>query len=141
MFETKGASPTANGSETQIIVRISNLPTGVTVSTITLPAITTSGSSTILASLVPNSLTQSTGTASFAIAIQSQDPTVIETITATVTFTAAGATLPLPLGTATVAATLGPPLLTNFLTGVDVPPITVGGANHPLRYAAKYYRA
>ncbi len=133
MFETKGVSSALNGSETQLLVRISNIPTGISLVAAATGATGQSGG-LLAAQVVPGSVAQSGSTATFTVAIQNQDSTANETIAVNCTFAVnAGAALPIPLPppATTVAVTLGP-----VITGV--PPIVVGGPNSPLRYYPVY---
>lgn len=138
-FETKGLT-----NETQLILRISNIPTGLALSTISINGAT---SATVTATIPATGSVTTTGTTATAlVSIQTQDSTVLETIAVNLNFAVVvGATIPLPIGTATVAATLGPPLTTGFPSETynianNVSPIVVGGAAppKPLRYLARY---
>lgn len=141
-FETKGATATA---ETQLILRVSNIPAGVLLTAATINAGQTSA--TVTASIPATGAITQTGNQAFVtVLISAQDSTLIESIGVNLTFTlATGATLPLPVGTATVAATLGPPLTTTpatsseaFKIANNIAPVQVGIANNPLRYAPRF---
>jgi len=130
-FETKGAT-----SPTQLTLRISNIPTGITLTTVSATA---SGSTNLITVAIPatGSVTQTGSTATALVNITAQDATVNESITATLTFAVSGtATFPLTIQAATVAATLGPAApATIGTTPVPVDNVTLGDS---LRYLAVY---
>lgn len=124
-FETKGAT-----SPTQLTLRISNIPTGVT-----LLSVSATSSATVTTAIpATGSVSAITaGVATALVNITAQDATANESITAVLTFgVSATATFPLAIQSATVAATLGPVIGT---APVAVDNVVVGDS---LRYAASY---
>jgi len=134
-FETLGTGTYAAPSTTatQVILRISNIPNGLSLYGVDAAAI----SGTVVVSPVTASVNQTGSTATVAVNIERQDAQQIEKFIVYLGFQkATGATLPLPVGFGTVAATLGPPATTAQLTAVTnaTAPISIG----PLLYAARY---
>jgi len=102
-FETQAAAG-GDADATQIILTISNIPAGITLTAAANDAAITSGTVTI----VPAAPTQVGSTATVIVGIGAQSNTTAEKIGVALTFaTTSTTTYPIPLGTATCTATLG----------------------------------
>lgn len=125
-FETNGA-----GSETQAILTITNVPSGLTYDSAVIAARTTAS---VTAAVDTTKSGQTGSTATIVVNISAQDPTVLEVIGVDITFKTAGGSI--PPGTSDLTATLGPEATSTQLAAIVAAGagIPFGPGVGPLRY-------